>query len=79
MGFPESLGPGLGVVCETRSYETQWSGVAPDIQLPVILFQECSVEKNTLMCPVLAQVESRLSANRKTVKLVLKNHNCEQA
>jgi hypothetical protein len=27
--FQQPPGPGLGVVCETRSYETQWSGVAP--------------------------------------------------
>jgi len=61
-----------------RSYETQWSGVAPNIQLPVVLFREFAVENNTLMSPVLAQVESRRSANRKTVKLVLENHNHEQ-
>lgn len=28
-GFQQPPGPGLGVVCETRSNETQWSGVAP--------------------------------------------------
>jgi hypothetical protein len=61
-----------------RSYETQWSGVAPSIQLPVVLIQEFAVENNTLMSPVLAQVESRLSVFRKTVKLVLENHNLEQ-
>lgn len=60
-----------------RSDETQWSGVAPNIQLPAVLFQEFAVENNTLMSPVLAQVESRLSASRKTVKLVLENHNHE--
>ena len=61
-----------------RSYETQWSGVAPNIQLPVVLLQEFAVENNTLMSPVLAQVESRLSVSRKTVKLVLENQNREQ-
>jgi hypothetical protein len=57
-----------------RSDATQWSGVAPNIQLPVVLFQEFAIENNTLMFSVLAQVESRLSVSRKTVKLVLENH-----
>ena len=57
MGFPESPGPGLGVVCGTRSNETQWSGVAPNIQLPVVLFQRIAVGNNTLMSPVLAQAK----------------------
>ena len=60
-----------------RSDETQWSGVAPNIQLPVVLVQKFAVENDTLMFPVLAQVKSRLSVCRKTVRLVLENHNRE--
>ena len=61
-----------------RSNATQWSGVAPNIQLPSTLFQGFSAKNRELMSPVLAQVESRLLSNRKTVKLVLENHISEE-
>ncbi|MEM6432795.1 MAG: hypothetical protein AAF773_02900 [Cyanobacteria bacterium P01_D01_bin.115] len=76
-GIPATPDPGLGVVCGTRSNETQWSGVAPNIQLPVVILQRIAVENNTLMSPVLAQAKCLFLISGKTVKLVLENHNSE--